>query len=466
MKKLLYMLHYLISLKRLIMTRAVEHSPRSAALSVLDRVDGGAYADIVLDKELKGFSPSDAGLATEIVYGVLRWRIKLDWTIDSFSTMKTSRLERSVLNALRIGVYQLLFLTRVPASAAINESVNLVKSGGKRKAGFVNAVLRKVDSSRGLKPVAPGPPGPNNPALKFSIEFSHPEWLVRRWIERFGAKEAEELCKANLVPPPKTLRANTMLVTRDSLIRGLAAEGVHAVKTAFSPVGVQVVNGSVDARDRRFYIQDEASQLVPLLLAPAPGETVLDACSAPGGKATHMAALMKNEGRLYALEKYPGRLKAVTEAAGRLGISIIETLAADSTEPLPLDPAIAFDAILCDAPCSGLGVIGRSPDIKYRRTELDLLENAERQKRLLSNLAGYLKPGGRMVYSVCSFEPEETVNVVTDFLKQRADFVLESAGGYVPEECRTLVDEPGFFRTYPHRHGVDGFFAARLKKLP
>ena len=454
------MLRCYFSFKRFTMTGAVEHTPRRAALHVLDRVDGGAYADIVLDKELRGLSASDAGLATEIVYGVLRWRIRLDWTIDSFSTMKTARLERSVLNALRIGLYQLLFLTRVPASAAINESVNLVKRGGRRKAGFVNAVLRKVDLNRKLRPVD------GDPALKLSIELSHPEWLVRRWIERFGAEEAQELCKANLAPPPKTLRANTMLVTRASLIRGLAAEGVEAVETAYSPVGVRVVKGSVDASDSRFYIQDEASQLVPWLLAPEPGETVLDACSAPGGKATHMATLMKNTGRVCAIEKYPGRLKAVVDASRRFGLSIIEPLAADSTEPLPLDPAISFDAILCDAPCSGLGVIGRSPDIKYRRTELDLLENAERQKRLLANLAGYLKPGGRMVYSVCSFEPEETVNVVAGFLKERADFVMESAGGYVPEECRALVDEPGFFRTYPHRHGVDGFFAARLKKLP
>lgn len=428
-------------------------------MRVLDRVDGGAYADIVLDKELRDFSPSDAGLATEIVYGVLRWRIKIDWIIDSFSSMKTNRLERSVLNVLRIGVYQLLFLTRVPASAAINESVKLVKSGGRRKAGFVNAVLRKIDANRDIRPEAA------DPAQKLSIELSHPEWLVRRWIERFGIKEAEELCEANLTPPPKTLRANTMLVTRDSLIRGLATERVEAVGTVYSPVGIRVVKGPVDAVDLRFYIQDEASQLVPLLLALKPGETVLDACSAPGGKATHMAALMKNTGRIYAIEKYPGRLKAVEEAARRFGISIIETLAADSTAPLPLEPALLFDAILCDAPCSGLGVIGRSPDIKYRRTELDLLENAERQKRLLINLAGYLKPGGRMVYSVCSFEPEETENVVKDFLARRADFVQESAGGYVPEECRTLVDEPGFFRTYPHRHGVDGFFAARLKKI-
>jgi len=441
------------------MQKTAEHTPRKAALCVLDRVDGGAYADIVLDKELRGLNPSDAALATEIVYGVLRWRIRLDWLIDAFSTIKTARLERSVLNALRIGVYQLLYLTRVPASAAINESVNLVKPGGKRKAGFVNAVLRKIDSNRTLEPDAA------DPALKLSIEFSHPEWLVRRWVERFGENETANLCKANLMAPPKTLRANTMLVTRASLIRGLAVEGVEAKETVYSPVGVRVVKGAVGADDRRFYIQDEASQLVSILLGLKPGEVVIDACSAPGGKTTHMAAIMKDTGRVLAIDKYPGRLKAVTEAARRLGLSIIETMAADSTGPLPLAPGVLADAILCDAPCSGLGVVGRSPDIKYRRKELDLLENAERQKRLLVNLAGYLKPGGRMVYSVCSFEPEETIGVVAEFLKMRDDYALEGAGGYVPEDCRALVDEPGFFRTYPHRHGMDGFFAARLKRL-
>ena len=196
-EKQVCMLHYYFSFKRFTMTGAVEHTPRRAALHVLDRVDGGAYADIVLDKELRGLSASDAGLATEIVYGVLRWRIRLDWTIDSFSTMKTARLERSVLNALRIGLYQLLFLTRVPASAAINESVNLVKRGGRRKAGFVNAVLRKVDLNRELRPVDGGQ------ALKLSIELSHPEWLFRRGIERVGAEGGPGAFQGEPPPPPE-----------------------------------------------------------------------------------------------------------------------------------------------------------------------------------------------------------------------------------------------------------------------
>lgn len=437
-------------------------NPRRAALRVLDRVDGGAYSDIVLASELKGFGPADAGLATEIVYGVLRRRMKLDWFIGAISSIKPGKLERSVLNALRIGVYQLLYLTRVPPSAVINESVELVKPGGRKKAGFVNAVLRKA-ASVGEEPVPPGKV--DDPAGFISIEYSHPRWLVERWIKRFGPEDAGELCRADLAPLPKTLRVNTLVTTREALIKALASEGCDAIKTRFSPDGVEVRAGNVSALDKRYYIQDEASQLIPRLLAPAPGETVLDACAAPGGKTTHMAELMRDSGRIYALEKHAGRLKSVEEAARRLGVSIVETAVADSAGPLPNGIPAMFDAVLCDAPCSGLGVLARAPDIKYRRTEADVIENGRTQARLLENLAGLVKPGGRMVYSVCTFEPEETDGVVAGFLKKRHDFVLEGAGGYVPEECSALVDGPGFLRTYPHRHRMDGFFAARLKRV-
>ncbi len=440
----------------------VNDSPRRAALRVLNRVDGGAYADIVLDKELSGLNTADAALATEIVYGVLRWRIRVDRVIESFSARKISRLERSVLNALRIGAYQLLFLEKVPPRAAINESVGLVRAGGPRRAGFVNALLRRIDAKREELPVVSG----GNDVERISVECSHPEWLVKRWVERYGVQEAELMCRANLSVPPRTLRVNTLLASREDVISRLEAAGVQARKTRFSPDGIQVAAGRLDARNREFYIQDEASQLVPYLLAPAPGEVVLDACSAPGGKTTHMAALMKNTGRIYAIDKYQGRLRAVSALAQRLGAGIIKPLEADSTVTLPFAVGTKFDAVLCDAPCSGLGVLGRSPDIKYRRTEIDVIENGQRQGALLSNLAHYVKDNGRIVYSVCSFEPEETDMVVLDFLKERKDFVLEGAGGYVPKECGALVDEPGFLRTYPHRHGMDGFFAARLRKAP
>lgn len=449
------------------MSNGSNKGARQAAFRVLSRVIGGdAYADILLEKELIGLIEADRHLATELTYGVLRWQIKIDWIIDSFSSIKTKKLEHRVLNALRIGVYQLYFLTKVPPSAAINESVNLIKREGQKKAGFVNAVLRKAERE---KETIAFPSPDKDPSAYVSVVWSHPEWLVKRWINRWGVEDTIELCVSNQKVPPKTLRTNTLLVSRDTLLKELAGEGLEVKKTICSPDGIEVMGaggGGISPKDPRYYIQDEASQLVPYLLSPAPGEVVLDACSAPGGKTTHIAQLMKNSGKVFAFDKHRGRLKAVEETAQRLGVNIIETLEADSSvysfnPPLPME----FDAILCDAPCSGLGVLRRVPDIKLKRTEGEIKVLAATQKRLLENLSGYLKKGGRIVYSTCTFEPEETDEVVDGFLKAHPDFIVESACGYVPEECRDLVDAPGFFRTYPHRHGMDGFFAARLKRL-
>ncbi len=438
---------------------------RKAAFRVLSRVVGGqAYADILLDKELEGIAEEDRPLATELTYGVLRWAIRLDWIIDGFSSIKTKKLEHSVLNALRIGVYQIYFLTGVPARAAINESVNLIKGEGARKAGFVNAVLR----SAAEKPASVVfPPVGKDPVKHISVVWSHPEWIVRRWVKRWGAEEAAALCEAGQLVPPRTLRTNTLLVSRDSLAEELEREGREIEMTRCSPDGIVIRKGTgTNPVDPRYYIQDEASQLVSYLVSPKPGEVVLDACSAPGGKTTHMAQLMKNTGRIYALDRYAGRLKSVVETAKRLRIDIIETLEADASVYGRDTPAVpGFDAILCDAPCSGLGVLRRVPDIKLKRTEEEIRAISEAQKNMLGNLSRRLKPGGRLVYSTCTFEPEETEGVVEWFLEAHPGFAVESACGYVPEECRDLVDEPGFFRTYPHRHGMDGFFAVRLKRL-
>ncbi|MBW7957438.1 MAG: 16S rRNA (cytosine(967)-C(5))-methyltransferase RsmB [Deltaproteobacteria bacterium] len=434
---------------------------RDAALSVLDRVEGGAYADILLDAELKGLSVPDAALATELTYGVLRWKLRLDYTIDLFSSIRAAKLERKVLNALRLGAYQLLFLTRVPASAAINESVELVKPDRKR-AGFVNAVLRKILSEKERIALPPE----DDPIRRISIAWSHPEWMVRRWAERYGLEEAAGICRTGQEQPPRTVRVNTTLTTRERLAIELKNEGFEAVETRYSPYGLEVRGGgALGAKDPRYYIQDEASQLVPILLAPRPGEAVLDACSAPGGKTSHMAQLMENKGIIYALDRHASRLRAVIETASRLGAErIIKIFEADASAPLDFIEEGTFDAILCDAPCSGLGVLRRAPDSKYRRKEEDIKELAGIQARLLENLARYLKRGGRLVYSVCTFEPEETEATVYGFIEKHKEFSVEDASGYLPPQCRELVDTNGFLRTFPHRHGMDGFFAARLIK--
>ncbi|MBI5454638.1 MAG: 16S rRNA (cytosine(967)-C(5))-methyltransferase RsmB [Deltaproteobacteria bacterium] len=427
---------------------------RSLALKVIERVETGAYADIILDAGLSGLDEVDAALATELVYGVLRWMRRIDWVIDTFSSIKTAKLERRVLDALRLGVYQLLFLDRIPPRAAINETVNLVKAGGERKAGFVNAVLRAVDAGS-TKVVWPDKE--KDPVRFLSVFYSHPEWLVKRWVEMLGIDEAEALLRANNERPPRTVRVNAILSSKETLIKELGAG-----PCAYSPVCLKV-EGRVDAHERRYYIQDEASQLVPLLLRLKPGMTVLDACAAPGGKTTHMAGLMGNKGLVLALDRYAGRLKTVDKAAERLGASIIRTVEADSERPLPFREE-TFDAILLDAPCSGLGVLRRAPDMKMRRRESDIRGLAARQKALIENLSRYLKKGGRLVYSTCTFEPEETDGIVKGFLDRFKGFRLEDAGEGLPASCAKLIDRDGFLRTYPHRDGLDGFFGAVLVK--
>ncbi len=456
-------------------------SAREAAFLILNRVDdAAAYADILLEEALSGLDSRERALTTELVYGVLRYRLRLDWIIGRFSKIKTNKLETRVLNALRLGVYQLSLLDGIPASAAVDESVKLVKKGGGKSpeggasplraktAGFVNAVLRAVETGR----EGVSYPDAKKDAVRFiSTFYSHPLWLVKRWMERWGSSGAKELCEINLTPPPRALRANTLKIDRDALLEELLKEGIEAEKSRFSPDGLELLPSSeaarramLSSRDKRFYVQDEASQLIAHLVAPKPGEVILDACAAPGGKTTHMAAMMRNQGVIWALDKSASRLKSVEETAKRLGAEIIKTKQADAEKGLTFE-VDSFDAVLCDAPCSGLGVVRRTPDIKWRIKEEDLKGLSERQKRLLNNLAKYLKKGGRLVYSVCSLEPEETEEVIRDFLTGNAGFVMEDAAGFLPAQCKGLVVPKGFLTTLPHRHGCDGFFAARLKRL-
>jgi 16S rRNA (cytosine967-C5)-methyltransferase len=463
-----------------------DKNPRYVALKILDRVEAGdAYADILLSRELSALEGLDRGLAMELVYGVLRWQIKIDWIIDSFSRIKTKKLEHRVLNALRLGVYQLLFLTKIPPQAAIYETVELVKLDGPRggdakTAGFVNAVLKMVEAGRGgiAFPVLK-----KEPVNYISIVFSHPGWIVERWIKRYGIKEAIELCQANLRVPPTFIRVNTLKLTREELIRQLIQEGFQAKQTTYSPDGIEVAGrqrgrpAPLEPKDPRYYIQDEASQLVPLLLKPVSGETVLDSCAAPGGKTTHIAQLMDNRGLVIALDKHRARLKPLNDALKRFELTIVETTVGDCTGPLELQPSLfpeesggpsvskeGFDAVLIDVPCSGLGVLRRTPDIKLKRSVQDIKQLSGLQKRILENVSKYVKRGGRLVYSACTFEPEETDDIVEGFLKSNRDFTLEDGSAYLPEGCRELTAGGGILRTFPHRHGMDGFFAARIRR--
>jgi len=341
----------------------------------------------------------------------------------------------------------------------------------------VNAVLRALIR-------APTPPWPDpglDPVRSLSTRFSCPSWLTERWVKRFGLNKAEVLCRATLTVPPLTVRANTLGVTRDVLAGDLAGDG-HAVEAAaVSPVGLVLQKcGSVTElrqfRGGLLYVEDEAGQLVAPLLDPQPGERILDACAAPGGKATHLAALMRDRGEIIALDRSPRRLRALQENCRRLGITIVTTVAADAAEDLtPSADRTAnrmlarlldrpFDRILLDAPCSGLGVLRRHPEGKWQKEERELESHQILQRRLLEQVSHLLRPGGVLVYSTCSTEPDENEDVVEHFCKQHAEFRREAVAPWLPETGHAFMTAQGYFSTLFNAHSMDAFFAARLRK--
>lgn len=442
-------------------------NPRQAACDVLLRIHNeGCFADQLMDRELSGgqLTGPDRGLFAELVFGVLRRQGTLDHILTGLVTQPLAKLEPQVLIFLRLGLYQLVYLDRIPESAAVNETVNLAKQALPRASGLVNAVLRNYlrhkETITFPDPVAA-------PAASIAARHSHPAWLVKLWFSQLGEAETELLAEASSRQPPLTLRANTLQISRDDLMARFADNVISATPCRFSPHGVQVegrhhIPGLPGFREGLFTVQDEASQMAALLLAPQPGERVLDACAAPGGKSTHLAQLMGNQGELLALDVAASKLPLIQETAQRLGISIIRTRAADLLNSAAF-PADAFDRVLLDAPCSGLGVIRRNPEAKWRLTSADISRLAATQHALLKNAVRMLKPGGVLLYSTCSTTVEENEAVVLDFLSRRPDCVLENLSELFPGYGELFTTQ-GMFRAWPHRHGMDGFFAARLRK--
>ena len=426
----------------------------------------GCYADQLMDRELTrgNLSGPDRGLFAELVFGVLRRQGTLDYILTGLLTQPLLKLEPQVLIFLRLGLYQLMYLDRIPESAAVNESVNLAKQTLPRASGLVNAVLRNYLRNKDSV-VYPDPI--NAPADSIAARHSHPAWLVKLWFSQIGEAETELLAEASSRQPALTLRANTLVTSRDELLTAFAANGINATACRYSPHGIQVegrhhIPGLPGFREGLFAVQDEASQMVAFLLDPQAGERILDTCAAPGGKATHLAQLMGNQGELLAMDNSGSKLPLIQEAAQRLGITIIRTRAADLLQSSAL-PAAAFDRVLLDAPCSGLGVIRRNPEAKWRLTSDDITRLAAVQKTMLKNAARLLRPGGVLVYSTCSTSQQENEDVVRDFLSRGSDCVLENLNLVVPQYGELFTDE-GMFRAWPHRHGMDGFFAARIMK--
>jgi 16S rRNA (cytosine967-C5)-methyltransferase len=446
---------------------SISSNPRQAACVVLLRIQKeGCYADQLMDRELSSgrLNGPDRGLFAELVLGVLRRQGTLDHILSGLLAQPLARQEPQVLIFLRLGLYQLLYLDRIPESAAVNESVNLAKQVLPRASGLVNAVLRNYlrhkDSVIYPDPVAA-------PVAYIAARHSHPAWLVKLWFSQIGEAETELLAEASSLQPPLTLRTNTLTITREELLDKFAANGISAAACRFSPFGILVegrhhIPGLPGFREGAFAVQDEASQLAGILLDPQPGERLLDCCAAPGGKATHLAQLMENRGELLAMDNSGSKLPLIREAAQRLGITNIRTRAADLLQSGAF-PADAFDRVLLDAPCSGLGVIRRNPEAKWRVTSEDVTRLAAVQKVMLKNAIRMLKPGGVLVYSTCSTTREENEDVVGDFLSRHPHCVLENLNELFPD-YRELFTEDGMFRAWPHRYGMDGFFAARIRK--
>ncbi|MBN1255923.1 MAG: 16S rRNA (cytosine(967)-C(5))-methyltransferase RsmB [Deltaproteobacteria bacterium] len=408
----------------------------------------------------------DKAFVREVVYGVLRWRGRLDWVISAYSRIKPARMERAVITILRMGAYQLLFMDRVPQSAAVDESVKLAKKLRKKEtAAFVNGILRGIAEKRKEISYTDLQVDPLNHIV---ARYSHPLWLVRRWIDQWGVDETSALCQADNQIPPLTVRVTTLKASREEVIKQLHDEGVTATPTSFSPVGLIIENPPpLDTWEPLqkgwLQVQDEAAQLVSILLAPQPGERVLDLCAAPGGKTTHLAQEMGNQGEITAVDVSRAKLALLEENCRRLGISIVKTVAQDATAPLPF-PAGSFDHVLVDAPCTGLGTLRRNPDIKWRIKEADIPRLQELQRAILKQVATMVKREGVLVYSTCTMTSEENEGVVKAFLAEHNEFHLEDASPFLPTGCEGMVDAKGYLRTFPHRHWMDGFFAARIGK--
>jgi len=437
---------------------------RYEALRILVRVEEDrAFADIVLEHALEHarLEPRDAALCTELVYGTLRWRRHLDWRLGPYLNRPLDKLDPWVRSLLRLTAYQFFFLDRVPRWAAVDEAVSLAKIKSTRPGPpeFVNAVLRALTRATGL------PPLPALPIEAVAVRCSFPDWIAARWIARYGEAQAEALMLASNERPPTTIRVNTLRITRDALAARLRDEELAETRpTALAPEGLTVERGAV-GRWSAFTegwctIQDEASMLVARLLDPQPGEVVADTCAAPGTKATHMAELMRNRGRIVAMDPQAARLRLVGRATSRLGINIIEPHVGGAAALVGRWRG-KCDRVLVDAPCSNLGVLRRNPDVKWRRTEEDLRRLQDKQKTILAAAATMVKPGGRLVYATCSLEPDENEAVVTSLPGYSAHWQVDP-----PEGFPVALDAAGYLRLFPHVHGTDGFTAIRLRRLP
>jgi 16S rRNA (cytosine967-C5)-methyltransferase len=434
---------------------------RGAAFTILRRVEEeGAFASVLLaavDDEMRA---EDRSLCYELVMGCLRWQLWLDKLIEHFAGRSAASLDAPVRRALRLGLYQLRFLTRIPASAAVNESVNLAYASRLASAaGFINAVLRRATREPDFDPAA----SIADPLARIAVETSHPAWLVERWANAFGLDEARAFARANNEAPPVAFRLTGRPSLEFDVLEELRNAGALLTPSSITPDAWRIEGASGHLREMArlglVYIQDEASQLVAHVLAAQGVECVLDACAAPGSKTTHIASLTPDLKLLVAGDIHAHRLRIVREACALLSLDHVRQVVYDASAGLPF-VAGAFERVLVDAPCTGTGTLRRNPEIRWRISNSDVAELAARQQRILGNAARTVAAGGRLIYSTCSVEPEENEAVIAAFLRENDDFkqVRLTAPAFLLSEQGTTA------RTWPQRDGADGFFIAALER--
>jgi 16S rRNA (cytosine967-C5)-methyltransferase len=437
---------------------------RQSAVKILSRFDrSDSYIDKLIAHELKhiDFIPEDKALLTELINGVIRWKPKLDWILNGFYFGDYQKCLNIVKNSMRVGLYQIMMLDRIPDYAAINDAVEIVKAiQGQKTAGIVNGVLRNIARNQNNIRY---PDTAQDEIYHYAVMHAHPKWMAKRWINRYGLKDAVKIMSFNNLVPDLIVRVNNLKTNPQAVKTFFNVNKINFLTSDYLENSVKLISPGFDIANSELFIkgeitvQDTSASLAAKLASPKKGNFVIDLCAAPGGKSFYLAEQMNDEGRVVAIDKFESKLRFIKEGSERLGLKSIETFAGDASE---IEFEEKPDVIFADVPCSGLGTLRKKPDIKWKRELDDIYHMADLQKKILANAAKLSKTGTVIVYSTCTTEPEENRENIEWFLNEYPDFELDPAEKYIPE----AVTKDGFFETIPHIHGIDGAFAARLVK--
>lgn len=444
-------------------------NPREIALKILYEVDvKNAYSNISLKQHLKDTSLKsvDRALVTQLVYGVIKNKSRIDWILSNFSKTPIRKMSPWVLNILRLGIYQIVYLDKIPQSASVNESVKLGKKYGHKKiGGFINAILRNIIRA----PEKDLQPDKKDGIDFMAIHYSHPKWLVEKWVKEFGVDFTINLLKKNNEAPCISIRTNTLKISREKLLQLLREDGILAEEGKWCPEAIIVKHISNIQQNQYFQkgffqVQDQSSMLVGHVLDPQAGQSVLDACAAPGGKTTHIAQKMNNKGKIIARDIYDHKLSLMKDSMDRLGISNIKL---ENFNALDLDLNLIdqVDKVLLDAPCSGLGIIRRKPDLKWNKNLEDISAITSLQFKILENVAHYVKKDGTIVYSTCTINPEENLDLIKSFLDQNPSFQLVPITPISKKMEKHQEIQKGYLQVFPNIDEIDGFFISKMQRV-